>query len=134
MSVMRARGFTLIELMVVVAIVGILAAVAYPAYTDSVLKGKRTSAKARMTEVAGRLQQFYSEQTSAASYTTDLSKLGYSSTLLSESKSHAITVEAGATGIASSYKILATPTPAGSDPKCGVLSLDSLGTTLPAGC
>lgn len=130
----RARGFTLVELMIVVAIAGIIAAVAYPSYADSVIKGKRASAKARMAEVAGRLQQFYSEASSSATYTTDLTKLGYSATLQSEAKAHDITVVAGATGIGSSYKVVATPVKAGSDTKCGVMTLDSLGKVLPAGC
>ena len=133
-SASRPAGFTLIELMIVVAIVAILAAVAYPSYTESVRKGKRASAKAKMTEVAGRLQQFYSEQPSAASYTTDLSKLNYGATLSSEAKAHLITVEAGPGGIASAYKIVATPAPGHPDPKCPALSLNSLGAFLPAGC
>ncbi len=129
-----ARGFTLIELMIVVAIVATLAALAYPSYTDSVHKGKRSSAKAKMAEVAGRLQQFYSEQPSSATFTTDLTKLQFPAELGTEAKGHMITVEAGPTGIASSYKIVATPVSANNDTKCPSLTLDSLGTYLPAGC
>jgi len=54
----KERGFTLIELMIVVAIVGILAAVAYPSYQDHVRKGNRAAAQAFMMEVAQRQQNY----------------------------------------------------------------------------
>lgn len=131
----RAPGFTLIEIMIVVVIAGVLAAVAIPSYNDSVRKGKRSSAKAKMTEVAGRLQQYYSEKAGAAGYTTDLTKLGYpAGTLLSASKAHALTVVAGDSGIASSYKINATVTPGNGDPGCTTLTLNNLGAFTPADC
>jgi type IV pilus assembly protein PilE len=47
-----ARGFTLIELMIVVGVVAILAAIAYPAYTDAVRKGRRGQAKADLMELS----------------------------------------------------------------------------------
>ncbi|WP_425491783.1 type IV pilin protein [Luteimonas saliphila] len=52
------RGFTLIELMIVVAIVAVLAAIAYPSYADSVRKSKRGHAKAALVELAQRAERY----------------------------------------------------------------------------
>lgn len=61
-AVMKARGgFTLIELMITVAIVAILAAIAYPSYRDSVDKGRRAEARANLTEAAQWMERFYAE-------------------------------------------------------------------------
>ncbi|AAZ37200.1 type IV pilin protein [Pseudomonas savastanoi pv. phaseolicola] len=59
---MRAtsRGFTLIELMIVVAIVGILAAVAYPAYTEYVKRTQRSAIASLLSEQTQALERFYS--------------------------------------------------------------------------
>ena len=56
------RGFTLIELMVVLAVAAILASVAYPAYQGQVAKGRRADAKQAMVELAQRLERFYTER------------------------------------------------------------------------
>lgn len=55
------RGFTLIELMIAVAIVGILAAVAYPSYADHVRRGKIAGALGEMSAVRVRLEQYYQD-------------------------------------------------------------------------
>ncbi len=55
------KGFSLIELLVVVAIVGILAGIAYPVYTDSVIKARRADAKTTLLDLAQRIERFYSE-------------------------------------------------------------------------
>lgn len=52
------QGFTLIELMIVVAIVGILAAIAYPSYQEYVRKTHRTEAQSELLELAARIQRF----------------------------------------------------------------------------
>jgi type IV pilus assembly protein PilE len=53
------QGFTLIELMVVVAIIGILASVAYPSYIDQVRKGNRVEGKAALMRASQSMERFF---------------------------------------------------------------------------
>ena len=71
---MRRNGFTLIELMIVVAIIGILAAIAYPSYQNYKIRTQRTDAQAEMIAIGQSLAQFkatrgnYSSATIAVIY------------------------------------------------------------------
>ncbi len=54
----QSHGFTLIEMMIVVAIIGILAAIAYPSYQNHVIKTKRTDMMTELQNIAGRIQSY----------------------------------------------------------------------------
>lgn len=59
---MQAKGFTLIELMIVVAVVAILAAVGYPSYREHIAKGQRSAGQQFLSNVAQRQEQFLLDQ------------------------------------------------------------------------
>lgn len=57
----KANGFTLIELMITLAVIAILAAIAYPSYQDSVRKSRRADAKSVLLNAAQWMERFYTE-------------------------------------------------------------------------
>lgn len=69
----RPSGFTLVELMITVSIIGILAAIAIPAYNDYIIKANRSAAKQFMLSIANRQEQYLLDN---RSYATTVAALG----------------------------------------------------------
>lgn len=91
----RTRGFTLIEVLIVVAILGIVAAIAFPSYQDSVRKSRRSDGMALINQVMQAQERYFIEN---ATYTTDLTELGYASASNIDSAEEYYKVSASACG------------------------------------
>ena len=68
----RARGFTLIELMITVAIAAVLMSIAFPLYLHQIRESRRTDARSALLDLASREERYYSMQNAYSSTATDL--------------------------------------------------------------
>ena len=127
----RISGFTLIELMVVLLIVGILGAVAVPTYRQYVIRSQRTEAKTALLRIAANQERHYLQNNT---YTDDLSALGFGAGL-SENGIYTLSVPRAD---AITYQAVAVPTPGGGpnsvdmsqDVGCAQFSIDAAGQRL----
>ena len=129
----KAKGFTLIELMIVVVVIGIISMIALPSFQDSMRKGKRSDAKTSLLDGASRMEQYYLDN---KTYTTSLANVGLGTN--SSEGYYALSVKAdpGNCPIASCYVLVATAQAGGQteDSGCTVLEYSSVGTKSPTSC
>lgn len=142
----QSAGFTLIELMVVVAIATILFAIAVPSYMTYVRQSRRTEAKTAVLDLAGREERFFS--TNGSAYTNTPANLGYTTFASIGSGYYSLTVCVPAAAnctaglampnppAAPSYTIVATPVAGQSqaaDAQCTAFAVDSTGQQFATG-
>ena len=117
------QGVTLLELMIVIVIIGILTAVAYPNYRDFAAKAKRVEAKAALLKIATNQERFYVQNNT---YTRDMLALGFAADpFVSDSDSYSIEITAADP---SDYTAVATYLLGGREAaKCSVFQIDGTG-------
>jgi type IV pilus assembly protein PilE len=121
----RARGFTLLELMITVAVIGILAAIAYPAYGKYMVRSNRAAAQSYVMELAQAEAQYMADSRTYASL--DDLKLTAPQAV---SDKYTVTI-ALADGPPATFKISATPIAGTNQAGDGVLAIDNAGTRTP---
>lgn len=127
----RLPGFTLIELMIAVAIVSVLAAVAFPSYQSYIRKGKRTAAQAALMDLASKQQTYLLDRRSylAANAEASLSALQWSKPKEIENDYTFTCPDADCTTTA--FKVYATPSSALQAKGEQTMTVDQTGTKTP---
>ena len=119
----NAHGFTLIEMMITVAIVAILAAIAYPSYQQQVRKTRRADCEGVIMEMANALERYYTENNSYVGFTLGAGN-NFSNQCPKDTGTAATYNLSLPTLTANSFVIQAAPTGAQNGDMCGNLTLN----------
>lgn len=121
------RGFTLIELMITVAIVGILTAIAYPAYSKYVQRGNRAEGIVMLNEAVARMERYYAQNNNYAP--ADLTTLGFPSTTPTSTTGKYLLKISSSSATAYTFQVVPQGTQA--TDTCGSLTVAQDGTRTP---
>ncbi len=122
-----SRGFTLIELMIVVAIAAILAAIAYPSYTEQVRKTRRSNCAGDLVGLANAMERFFTENATYAGATVGSNSGDIFPAQCPVDGGTAYYNLAIALQTGNSFRVEATPTGAQAADTCGVLGYTNTG-------
>ncbi|MNN36030.1 Fimbrial protein precursor [compost metagenome] len=125
-----SRGFTLLEMMVVVAIIGILAVIAYPSYQQYVLRANRSEGQALLSDAVAREERYFAQNNAYVSAQEGIAKLNMRKTdggkVTSETGKYSLVVSNPANS--GGYLLSAVPQgPQVADTLCGTLTLNAVG-------
>lgn len=118
----NSKGFTLIEIMIVVVVVGILASIAYPSYQEYVNRSNRAEGQAFLSDIAARQERYFSQNNAYVTADTDRSKLGLTG---NQSANQRYTVSLSSVANDGGYTLTATPN--FTETRCGNLVLNAKG-------
>jgi type IV pilus assembly protein PilE len=134
LGVSPSRGFTLIEIMIVVVIVGILVGIGYPSYRNQVIKGNRAAAQGYMLSLSGREEQLMLDSRAykaAANNAALTGPAGFIPVPAEVSKFYNLKIEIS-NAAPPTYLITATPIAGATQASDGILTLDNTGVKTPA--
>ena len=117
-----ARGFTLIELVVVMAIAAILAAVAIPNYAEYVMRSHRSAVQSFISDVASRQSQFFVDRRNYAATVAALNLTAPADVVARYTVAIAVVA-----GPPAGFQVSATPIGAQATDRCGLLTIDQAG-------